>query len=83
MTTVYEHLQALAREVCGIFRNTHDIVAETRPLSPLGHEELWVMLAFGHDLHVAAFVGGVWNDDFLHDFVGRGIAYNLSFVSHL
>ena len=40
------------------------------------------MLAFGHDLHVAAFVGGVWNDDFHHDFVGRGIAYNLSYVSH-
>ena len=41
-----------------MFRNTHDIVLETRPLSPLGHEELWVMLVFGHELHVAAFVGG-------------------------
>ena len=82
MTTVDEHLQVLAREVSGMFRNTHDIVAETRPFSPLGHEELWVMLAFRHDLHVDASVGGVWNDDFRHDFVGRGIAYNLSHVSH-
>ncbi len=83
MTTVDEHLQVLAREVSGMFRNTHDIVAETCPFSLLGHEELWFMLAFGHDLHVDASVGGVWNDDFRHDFVGRGIAYNLSYVSHL
>ena len=83
MSTVYGYLQVLARDLCGMLRNTHDIVAETRPLSPMGDEELWVMLAFGHDLHVAALVGGVWNDDFLHDFVGRGIGYNLSFASHL
>ena len=41
------------------------------------------MLAFGHDLHVAAVVGGVWNDDCLHHFVVFGIAYNASFEFHM
>ena len=50
---------------------------------PMGDEEVRVMLASGHDLHVAAFASGAWNDDFVHHFIGRGIGYNLSFVSHL
>ena len=48
------------------------------PVSQLPHEELRVMLASGHDLHVAAFASGAWNDDFVHHFIGRGIGYNLS-----
>ena len=46
----------------------------------MGDEELRVMLASGHDLHVAAFASGAWNDDFVHHFIGRGIGYNLSFA---
>ena len=68
MSTVYEHLQVLARESCGLLRNTHDIVAETRP-PPMGDEELRVMAASGHGCHVAAFVGGAWSHDFLHHFI--------------
>ncbi len=49
----------------------------------MGDEEVRVMLASGHDLHVAAFARGAWNDDFVYHFIGRGIGYNLSFVSHL
>ena len=50
---------------------------------PMGDEEVRVMLASGHDLHVAAIARGAWNDDFVYHFIGRGIGYNLSFVSHL
>ena len=46
----------------------------------LPDEELRVMLASGHDLHVAAFASGAWNDDFVHHFIGRGIGCKLSFA---
>ena len=36
------------------------------------------MLGSRHDLHVAAFASGAWNDDFVRHFIGRGIGYNLS-----
>ena len=49
----------------------------------MGDEELRVMVTSGHGCHVAAFVGGPWNDDFPHHFIVGGIGYNLSFAPHL
>ena len=47
--------------------------AAARPPPPMGDEELRVMAASGHGCHVAAFVGGAWNHDFLHHFIVHGI----------
>ena len=44
----------------------------------LPHEELRVTLAYGHDLHVAAFASGPWNVVVVRYTMERGIGYNLS-----
>ena len=59
--------------------------AKGRPVLQLPHEELRVTLAYGHDLHVAAFASGPWNVVVVRYTMERGIGYNLSLAdrSHI
>ena len=56
------------------------------PVLQLPHEELRVTLAYGHDLHVAAFASGPWNVVVVVRYtMERGIGCNLSLAddSHI
>ena len=55
------------------------------PVLQLPHEELRVTLAYGHDLHVAAFASEPWNVVVVRYTMEHGIGCNLSLAdrSHI